>query len=61
MPPDVDKENEEFLKTSAACFQDLWNSKDFSDFTIIGGFDGFGGFDIQERYERSSNRKDDDQ
>jgi Leucine-rich repeat (LRR) protein len=38
--PPKDKLKEEFKKTFAAGFEELWTSKDFADFTIIGGFDG---------------------
>jgi Leucine-rich repeat (LRR) protein len=38
--PEEDIEKEEIAKTFAAGFEELWTSKDFADFTIIGGFDG---------------------
>jgi Leucine rich repeat len=38
--PRGDKENEMFAKAFAAGFGELWTSKDFADYTIIGGFDG---------------------
>jgi hypothetical protein len=38
--PPKDEIKEEFKNTFNAGFKELWTSKDFSDFTIIGGFDG---------------------
>jgi Leucine-rich repeat (LRR) protein len=37
---DEDSKIDEFYQVIATCFKDLWTSKRFADFTIIGGFDG---------------------
>jgi BTB/POZ domain/Leucine rich repeat len=39
-PENDEDEEEEFMRSFAAGFKDLWTTKDFSDFRIIGGFDG---------------------